>query len=193
MRTISRYLISFFVGSSLIVCASSGCNKSRDIDVAENGDEVMEIKITSTVFEYGNPIPSKYAGQGQDISPPLNWSDPPEQTAGFALICDDPDAPVNIWVHWVIYNIPADSRGLAEAVPTHKILEDGSMQGITDFGRVGYGGPMPPSGLEHRYFFKLYALDEMLDLEPGATKAELVKAMQDHVLAQGVLMGTYKR
>ena len=131
-------------------------------------------------------------GYGQNISPPLHWEGIPTGTQSLALICDDPDAPGGTWVHWVMWNIPAQSGGLAEEVPTDPNLADGSRQGITDFGRPGYGGPMPPSGT-HRYFFKVYALDTRLDLPARATKADLVKAMQGHILAQGELMGKYQR
>jgi len=160
---------------------------------AQKGDKPMSFQIKSSAFENGKPIPVKYTGQGKDVSPPLEWSNPPAGTKSFAIINDDPDAPVGTWVHWVIYDIPANVTKLPENVPAKETLPDGSKQGLNDWGRVGYGGPMPPPGKPHRYFFKIYALDTVLNLKPRATKAELLKAMQGHILAQAELMGTYQR
>lgn len=152
----------------------------------------MDIKITSSAFEEGGLIPPKYTCDGADISPPLQWDAVPEGTKSIALISDDPDAPVGTWVHWVLYNLPPDTKELAENIPPDESLPNGSKQGITDFRRIGYGGPCPPSGT-HRYLFKIYALDTMLDLPPRAGKSDLVGAMEGHILAQGQLMGKYKR
>ncbi len=152
----------------------------------------MAIIITSTAFREGEPIPSKYTCDGINVSPPLNWGDPPENAESFALIGDDPDAPMGTWVHWVVYNIPVDVREFPENVPSSPTLSSGAVHGINDFRSTGYGGPCPPSGT-HRYFFKIYALDTMLKLGPGATKKQLIDAMRDHVLTEGQLMGTYKR
>lgn len=152
----------------------------------------MTLQLTSSAFEQGKPIPAKYSCRGEDVSPALSWGEPPAGTQSFALIMDDPDAPVGTWVHWVLFNIPPSARGLAEAVPSDATLADGSMNGKNSWGRLGYGGPCPPSGT-HRYFFKLYALDEMLGLSSGADKGELLKAMEGHILAQGELMGTFSR
>ncbi|MGC8830205.1 MAG: YbhB/YbcL family Raf kinase inhibitor-like protein [Verrucomicrobiia bacterium] len=151
------------------------------------------MQLKSSAFANGQPIPVKYTGQGKDISPPLEWSDAPAGTKSFAIISDDPDAPVGVWVHWVIYDIPANVTKLDENVPTKETLPTGAKQGINDFGNVGYGGPMPPPGKPHRYFFKLYALDTVLNLKPRASKQELLRAMQGHILAQAELMGTYQR
>jgi len=150
----------------------------------------MEIK--SAAFGHEGMIPSKYTCDGEDISPALEWSGIPAGTQSLALISDDPDAPVGTWVHWVYYDIPPDSEGLPEAVKPDKKPSPGGTQGITDFRRIGYGGPCPPSGT-HRYFFKLYALDSVLNLEPGVDKKGLLKAMEGHILAQAELMGKYKR
>ena len=150
----------------------------------------MEIK--SKAFSEGGMIPSKYTCDGEDISPPLAWSGVPESAKSLALISDDPDAPVGTWVHWVLYNVPAEVTELPENMPPDRTLQNGARQGMTDFRRVGYGGPCPPGGT-HRYFFKLYALDTVLDLEAGATKKALEEAMEGHVLAEGQLMGRYKR
>ena len=152
----------------------------------------MDMKIESTAFQEGAAIPRKYTCDGEDVSPPLKWNDPPEGTRSFALISDDPDAPAKTWVHWVMYNIPADARGLPENVPPNEKLGDGTLQGTSDFGRIGYGGPCPPSGT-HRYYFKLYALDSVLALGPGATKQQLLDAMDGHVLVESVCMGRYQR
>ena len=154
------------------------------------GGAKMELK--SQAFQAGEMIPATYTCDGQDISPPLSWSDPPAGTIGFALISDDPDAPVGTWVHWVIWNIPASARTLEENLLKAASLPNGAKQGTTDFRRIGYGGPCPPSGT-HRYFFKLYALDTTLNLPSSTTKKDLEKAMHGHILAQAELMGKYRR
>jgi len=157
------------------------------------GGEAMAFRIESPAFQTNGKIPQKYTCDGTDVSPPLVWSGAPEGTKSFALICDDPDAPVGTWVHWVIYDLPPDRRELPEAVPKTERLANGAKQGMTDFRRVGYGGPCPPPGKPHRYFFKLYALDTPLDLPPKATKADLLMAVNGHVLAQAELVGLYQR
>jgi Raf kinase inhibitor-like YbhB/YbcL family protein len=150
----------------------------------------MPLELTSTTFAPGQPIPSKYTCNGENVSLPLRWSDPPQGTKSLALIFDDPDA--SGWVHWILYNLPAATRTLPEAVPPNADLPDGSRHGKNGWGRLGYGGPCPPSGT-HRYVFKLYALDTVLGLSSGADKSQLLQAMQGHILAQTELMGTYKR
>ena len=152
----------------------------------------MEIKITSSAFEDGGLIPAKYTCDGADISPPLRWDVVPEGTKSIALICDDPDAPMGTFVHWVIFGLPAETRELAENIPSDETLPNGAKQGTSDFGRIGYGGPCPPSGT-HRYFFKIYALDTEVALAAGASKRELLGAMEGHILGQGQLIGKYKR
>ena len=152
----------------------------------------MEIKVTSTAFDESGMIPEKYTCDGMDISPQLAWTNVPDGTKNFALICDDPDAPMGTWVHWVIYDIPANTKELKENIPLQEKLDNGAKQGTNDFRKIGYGGPCPPRGT-HRYYFKLYALDTTVNLEPGNTKAELLKAIEGHILAQGQLMGKYKR
>ena len=173
----------------LLVVACNGENSDK---TAEKGEVAMALKITSLAFEEGDMIPKQYTCDGADMSPPLSWSGIPEGTKSLALIADDPDAPSKTWVHWVLYNLPPDSAGLPEKVPPDDTLASGARHGITDFRQLGYGGPCPPGGT-HRYFFKLYALDIMLDLEIGATKGQLLKAMEGHILAEGQLMGKYKR
>ena len=152
----------------------------------------MDIKIKSPAFVPGGKIPGKYTCDGMDISPPLAWASGPEGTKTFALICDDPDAPMGTWVHWVLFNLPADIIELRENVLPERELENGAKQGMNDFRKIGYGGPCPPSGT-HRYYFKLYVLDTEINLEAGATKPELLKAMEGHILAEGQLMGRYER
>jgi Raf kinase inhibitor-like YbhB/YbcL family protein len=152
-----------------------------------------KIDLTSTAFQEGQPIPDTYTRDADDASPPLAWTDPPEGTASFALICDDPDAPRGTWVHWVLFNLPPEKRSLDEGVPARGTLADASRQGRNDFGGVGYGGPSPPPGPAHRYFFKLYALDTMLTLPAGATKIQLEQEMKGHILARGQLIGKYGR
>lgn len=151
-----------------------------------------QMEITSSAFNEGSMIPAKYTCDDIDISPPLKWSKAPEGTKTFAIICDDPDAPAGTWVHWVLYNLPADTNELSEDIPTVESLSNGAKQGKNDFGRIGYGGPCPPGGT-HRYYFKIYALAEKLNIESGVTKSELLKAMQGKILSEGKLMGRYKR
>ena len=135
----------------------------------------------------------KHTCQGSDFSPPLAWTNTPPNTKSFALIVDDPDAPAGTWVHWVIYDLPATATGLAENTPKSAQLPGGVKQGLNGWPHLGYNGPCPPPGKPHRYFFKLYALDTLLNLKPGLTKKDLLKAMEGHVLAEGQLMGTYQR
>ena len=153
----------------------------------------MTIQLTSITFAEEQAIPTKYTGDGPDQSPPLSWSDPPAGTNSIALFCEDPDAPRGIWVHWVLFNLPASQRQLQEGLPGEGTLPDGARQGKNDFGNLGYGGPAPPRGKPHRYFFKLYALDTQLNLPAGATRDQLLGAMKGHVLAEGQLMGKYQR
>lgn len=150
------------------------------------------MEITSTVFKHGARIPAKYTCDGVDVSPPLEWGNVPYGTKSVALICDDPDAPMGTWVHWVIYDIPSSITSLPEKIPPLKELANGAKQGMNDFRAIGYGGPCPPSG-EHRYFFKIYALEGLTGLKPGATKEQLVSVMQGNILGEAHLVGKYKR
>ena len=152
----------------------------------------MEISLKSTSFKDGEMIPTRYTCDGEDISPELAWESIPEGCQTLAIICDDPDAPMGTWVHWIIYNIPADLTGLEEGIPPDDTLPSGAKQGNNGWNRIGYGGSCPPGGT-HRYFFKIYALDTELDFESGATKSQLINAMEGHILAQGQLMGRYSR
>lgn len=150
----------------------------------------MSFEITSPAFANAEAIPADYSCKGRNTSPALTWSEPPAAAQSLALIMDDPDAPMGTWVHWVVFNIPASSRALQESTPTDPQLSDGSLQGKTSAGSNGYHGPCPPSGT-HRYFFKLYALDTMLDLSSTADKKDLLAAMEGHILANAELMGTF--
>ncbi|MBI2999166.1 MAG: YbhB/YbcL family Raf kinase inhibitor-like protein [Deltaproteobacteria bacterium] len=153
----------------------------------------MAMEIKSSAFQNGADIPRKYTCDGPDVSPPLRWENPPSGTKGFAMIADDPDAPGGTWVHWVIYDLPANTKELAEGLKPNETLVNGAKQGINDFRKIGYGGPCPPRGPAHRYFFKLYAVDAQTDLRPRATKQQLLDAMKGHILAEAQLMGRYKR
>ena len=155
------------------------------------GKEHMQ--LTSTAFTEGAVIPAKHTCDGKNVSPPLKWSGVPAGARSLALIADDPDAPVGTWVHWVVYDLPATVSELSEDMPKSQFLPSGARQGLNDFKYLGYGGPCPPPGKPHRYFFKLYALDAALDLKPGLKKKDLESAMEKHVLAQAQLMGTYQR
>jgi Raf kinase inhibitor-like YbhB/YbcL family protein len=160
-------------------------------DVATGGEK-MALQITSSAFSEGRMIPKRYTCDGADISPDLSWSGVPEGTKSLALICDDPDAPVGTWVHWVLFNIPPDAGGAPAEIAPDKTLANGARHGTNSWKRLGYGGPCPPGGT-HRYYFKLYALDTVLELDGGITKAQLETAMKGHILAEAQLMGKYKR
>jgi Raf kinase inhibitor-like YbhB/YbcL family protein len=185
---LKNIVVSAVIAMLLFCC----CKGKEQADSEAAGGEKMEIKVTSSAFTEGGLIPPKYTCDGSNVSPPLQWEGVPEGTKSIALISDDPDAPMGTWVHWVLFNLPADCTGLEENIPPDKTLPNGASQGTTDFKRIGYGGPCPPSGT-HRYFFKIYALDTKLDLAAGAKKSELLKAMEGHILGQGQLIGKYKR
>ncbi len=153
----------------------------------------MELTVSTSAFQEGEVIPTEYTCEGQDVSPPLAWDEPPAGTQSLVLIVDDPDAPVGVFTHWVLFNIPSDSRDLPEALPAQAQLPSGAQQGKNDFGRLGYGGPCPPPGRSHRYRFTVYALDQPLELTAGASKKQVLDAIQGHILAQGQLTGTYQR
>lgn len=153
----------------------------------------MAMEIRSSAFQNGGDIPTKYTCDGTDLSPPLKWENPPSGTKAFALIADDPDAPAGTWVHWVIYDLPAEAKELAKGTPASESLVSGAKQGMNDFRKIGYGGPCPPPGPAHRYFFTLYALDAETKLKPRATKQQLLSAIKGHILAEAQLMGRYKR
>jgi len=150
------------------------------------------MKLTSASFKEGEMIPRQHTCDGPNFSPQLSWTEVPPKTKSLALICDDPDAPAGTWVHWVIFNIPVSVPELPENVLKTTTISNGALQGMNDFRQIGYGGPCPPGGT-HRYFFKLYALDTILNLEAGKAKTDTLKAIEGHLLAEAQLMGRYKR
>lgn len=152
----------------------------------------MGLELRSEAFDDGDVIPLRYTCDGEDVSPALKWSGAPDGVEAFALVMDDPDAPTGTFVHWVAYDIPASTTALPEEIPDQTVLPPGGIHGENSWHRLGYGGPCPPDG-RHRYFFKLYALDTSLGLDPGATKRELLDAMDGHVLSEARLLGEYER
>jgi Raf kinase inhibitor-like YbhB/YbcL family protein len=174
----------------LLTLLLSSCSSTQ----TPTSEADMSLDLKSDAFVNGQSIPAKYSCIGKNVSPALTWSDPPAGAQSFALIVDDPDAPAGTWVHWVLYNIPADRRSLPEDLPVAgKNAEPNAIYfGKNSSGNTRYDGPCPPSGT-HRYYFKLYALDTLINLVPGATKNELLSQMQGHILAQGELMGTFSK
>lgn len=188
-KELSLRMIPLFVLMEVaLLSVFPGCNhKSEPLDTKE-GDE-MTLSVSSSAFGNGEPIPRKYSGEGQDVSPPLKWEGAPENTKSYVLICDDPDAPrAEPWVHWVLYNIPPGVTSLKED------SSGTGTEGLNSWDKTGYGGPMPPPGHgTHHYHFKVYALDSELSLKAGAAKQEVLDAISGHVLAQGELVGAYER
>jgi Raf kinase inhibitor-like YbhB/YbcL family protein len=176
---------------------SAGCQEQSPVNPSGEPEmqtaDINGITLISDAFAQGQPIPQRHTCDGEDLSPPLSWEGLPTETQSVVLICDDPDAPMGTWVHWILCNLPPETTSLPEGVPAVSQLPNGAVQGITDFGRPGYGGPCPPRGGPHRYFFRIAALDTVLSLEPGPTRDDVEHAMEGHVLAQGSLMGTYER
>ena len=171
---------------SIMILLLTGCITKED-------DYMEKISVLAEGFNEGDMIPDEFTCKSRDISPSISWKGIPDETKSITLIMDDPDAPGGTFVHWVIYNMPAKTRNLPKGMPHDKTLADGSMQGMTDFGQPGYGGPCPPSGKTHRYFFKVYALDMKINLPALASKSQVESAMKGHILAEGALMGTYRR
>ncbi len=153
----------------------------------------MSFELTSPAFTSGAAIPRQYTCEGTDESPELKWGQPPQGTLAFAVVMHDPDAPVGDWVHWVAWNIPATSHGMATNFPRQEQFADGTRQGRNDFHKIGYNGPCPPPGKTHRYFFRLYAVDKSLELAAGASRFQLDSAMKGHTLAEAEYMGSYRR
>jgi Raf kinase inhibitor-like YbhB/YbcL family protein len=182
-----RSILALLGMISMLALAQCARNGSKE------GGGPMPLTLTSPAFQEGGSIPPRHACDGEDVSPALAWTGVPDSTKSLALICDDPDAPMGTWVHWVLYAVPADTDSLPEGVSRQESVEGVGLQGRNDFKGIGYGGPCPPPGKPHRYYFKLYALDSVVPLKPGATKKELEAAMRGHVLAHGQLMGRYRR
>jgi Raf kinase inhibitor-like YbhB/YbcL family protein len=176
-----------FYGLISILVALTGAGCASSTQQTPEGENLMTIQLTSTAFSEGSTIPQKFTCAAENISPALSWTGIPTNTQSLALIVDDPDAPSGTWVHWVLYNLPPDQGSLPEGV------QGVGTPGTNDFRKLGYGGPCPPPGKPHRYYFKLYALDMVLNLQSGVTKADVEKAMNGHVLAQGQLMGKFSR
>ena len=177
--------------AAAVLCCLFGAVAADCLAAEKDGKDHMQ--LTSTAFTEGTAIPAKYTCDARNVSPPLKWSGVPAGAKSLALIVDDPDAPSGTWVHWVLYDLSASVSELPEDVAKSQYVAGGAKQGLNDFKHLGYGGPCPPHGKPHRYFFKLYVLDSLLDLKPGLTKKDLESAMEKHVLAQGQLMGTYQR
>jgi Raf kinase inhibitor-like YbhB/YbcL family protein len=189
-----KNILFYFLVISLVACTvtpSTPIQISPTSEIQPTKEVDMSFEISSPAFAKGGSIPSDFSCAGRDISPALSWTEPPSGTQSFALIMDDPDAPMGTWVHWIIFNIPASTRNLTEGMTTDPQLSDGSLQGKTSAGSSGYHGPCPPSGT-HRYFFKLYALDTILSLSAKADKKVLLAAMEGHILANAELMGKFE-
>lgn len=172
----------------VVSCGDSASASAQGKDPAHSS-----FHLESTAFKEGAFIPTRFSCQGENVSPPLAWTGPPSGARSFALIVEDPDAPAGTWTHWVAYNLPAQSRAMTANMPKQGELANGGLQGTSSFGSVGYGGPCPPPGKAHRYFFRLYALDTLLDLKAGATRSEVQAAMKSHVVGEAQLMGRFKR
>jgi len=166
---------------------------SQKTRLQNEGKSAMAFSLSSQSFQNGSDIPKKFTCDGEDVSPELSWTDPPAGTNSFAFIADDPDAPAGTWTHWVLYDLPAETRDLPEGVPKEPQLANGARQGRNDFKKIGYNGPCPPPGKPHRYFFKLYAVDAKLNLGAGAGKHDVERALQGHTLGKAEWMGRYRR
>lgn len=177
----------------LLVAPAASCGGSPSYPDPVDNASPPGFRITTAAFHQGSFIPARFTCRGEDVSPALAWTDPPAGTRSLALIVEDPDAPGGVWTHWVVFNVPAQARALPENEPKQEQLPGGGLQGRNSFGRIGYGGPCPPPGPAHRYFFRLYALDSMLSLKAGAGKSEALAAMKGHVLGEAQLMGRFKR
>ncbi len=153
----------------------------------------MAFRIESSGFKNGEVIPKRYTCDGEGVSPPLRWADAPLGTKSFVLICDDPDAPMMTWIHWIVYSIPGTTSELKEGIPPKETLDGGITQGINSWRKMGYGGPCPPGKSRHRYYFRLFALDTDLSLRPGESRHDIERAMKGHILGQTFIMGVYGR
>jgi len=162
-------------------------------DLNSEGTAMPDLYLKTTAFQPGSEIPQQYTCEGEDLSPPLQWGGAPKGTQSFALIVEDPDAPSGTFTHWVLYDLPPSVTEFTQGLPRTEHVKFGGLQGMNDFGKIGYGGPCPPPGKPHRYFFKLYALDNMPDVKPGAKKEDVESAMDGHVIAQAEIMGKYQR
>jgi len=176
---------------ALVLAWIGGCQKGED-DSSAGGGGGKSIRVTSTAFADNQPIPLKYSKYGDNLSPPLAWSGVPDAAKELALIVEDPDAPDGSFAHWVLYKIPPTVRELPEGLKKFDLLPGNWCQGKNDFGQIGYDGPQPPGGTHH-YYFRIYAVDQPLGLQPGASKDQVMAAMKDHIVGRGEIMGTYTR
>jgi Raf kinase inhibitor-like YbhB/YbcL family protein len=179
-----RVLLAVLFAVAVVSC-------DRPVPSDEGGE--MSISVTSEAFEHEEEIPRRYTCDGENLSPPLSWGPLPGNTKSVALIVDDPDAPAGVFTHWVLFNMPPDVSELPEGLPGREKLENGALQGQNGFGKTGYGGPCPPKGSPHHYYFTVYALDSVVNLQAGASKKGLLDAMSGHVLGRGQLVGVYER
>ena len=181
------------LGLALVACGGGVATQAPAAQTPAQTEETMSFSVTSDAFKPGEAIPARYTCQGQDVSPRLSWSGQPGNTASFALIVGDPDAPGGTFTHWVMFNLPAAVTKLPEGVPKSDTIENGAIQGKNSSGKIGYMGPCPPAGKQHHYQFTVYALDGTLMLSPGASKQQVLSAMDGHVLGQAQLVGTYQK
>lgn len=185
---------SLRVGFATLVLLAILCGCQAQPPEGEEQEQTgITLQIESDAFKAEGTIPQPYTCDGEDLSPPLSWSDPPAGTQSLALVCVDPDAPAGTWDHWVLFNIPASIRSLPEGISADPVVEGLGTHGSNSWRRLGYGGPCPPQGAAHRYIFRLYALDTNLDLDPGASRNDVEKLMKGHILAEGQLLGEYGR
>jgi hypothetical protein len=182
-----KYLPRVAILFTSLLCSSC----SNDVQPAAKAD-AAKIQVTSTAFEDSQPIPDKYSGQGDNVSPPLQWSDVPQQTKSLALVCQDPDSPSGTFTHWLVYNLPPTTTSLDENIPKGQSMVYGFLQGKNDFGNVGYSGPAPPAGKVHHYVFKVYALDIILLVPAGGDRSDVIGAINGHVIGEGDLTGTFE-
>lgn len=186
-----RYL-HFGLWILVVMTVLGACQGQQSDELVVEGTTDM-LQLQSDAFAAEGIVPQRFTCDGQDVSPPLSWSEPPAGTLSLVLICDDPDAPVGTWDHWVLFNIPVTTRSLPEGIPADPVVQGIGVHGSNSWQKLGYGGPCPPKGGAHRYYFKLYALDDSLDLDAGAGKNDVEKAMKGHILAEGQLMARYSR
>ena len=193
LKTSNSKLIVVFLLTIVWLLTQASTAANREVTTQDAIKQATDsLQLTSSSFEADAAIPAKYTCDAEDVSPALAWNDPPAATKGFALVMDDPDAPNKTVVHWVIYDMPASTRKLPEAVAKEAKLPDGSFQGQNSHGKMGYSGPCPPQGVVHHYFFKLYALDKRTGLKPGASKAQLEAAIKGRILAKAQLIGRFE-
>jgi Raf kinase inhibitor-like YbhB/YbcL family protein len=190
-RNVFRIIAIVALVSTTVLPATAWAEPTYAWEQPQGGN--MALAVSSPSFQNGGEIPKKFTCTDADVSPELEWTAVPGGTQSLALIADDPDAPAGTWTHWILFDLPAETKSLPENVSKQDELPNGARQGRNDFRKIGYGGPCPPTGKPHRYFFKLYALDRKLDLKPGASKQDVEQAMQGHILAQGELMGRFQR